>query len=158
MKKKINKLTLAAMIAACYVALCYIFAFCSSGTIQVRVAEALCVLPYFTPAAIPGLTVGCLVSNLLTGCMPLDVVFGTLATLLGAIGSYVLRKQKWLVALPPMIANTLIVPQVLKHVYGAPEAVGFITVTVFIGEAISVGILGNVLLHVLDKKKFFNLL
>ena len=80
--KKVLRITQAAMIAAIYVVLTvFISAFnLASGAIQVRISEALTILPVFTPEAIPGLFLGCLISNLVTGCMPLDVVFGSLAT------------------------------------------------------------------------------
>ena len=147
----ITFLTHSAIIAAAYVALTLLFAFCASGTIQVRVSEALCVLPYFTPAAIPGLAIGCLIANILTGSVLWDVVFGSLATLIGAVFSYLLRKRKWLVPIPPIVANVLIIPQVLKYVYGASEAVPFLMMTVGIGEVVSVGILGMLLLFALEK-------
>ena len=119
--KKVLLIVQAALIAAIYVVLTYfISAFnLASGAIQVRISEALTILPVFTPAAIPGLFIGCLLSNLLTGCMPLDVVFGSLATLIGACGTYALRKHKWLAPLPPIVANTVIVPFVLAYVYMA---------------------------------------
>ena len=141
----------AALIAAIYVVLTYfISAFhLASGAIQVRISEALTVLPYFTPAAIPGLAVGCLLSNLLTGCLPMDVVFGSLATLIGAFGSYLLRQYKWLVPLPPIIANTLIVPFVLAYVYGVEGSIPFFMLTVGIGEVISCYLLGGILLKAL---------
>ncbi|MBE6563650.1 MAG: QueT transporter family protein [Ruminococcaceae bacterium] len=158
MKKKTKNITHVGVIAAAYTALTCAFAFAASGVIQVRVSEALCILPYFTPYAIPGVTLGCLFSNIITGAMTFDVIFGTLATLIGAIGSYLLRKWKWAVPIPPIVANTLIVPQVLKLVYGVPEAVPFLMLTVGIGEIISVGILGMILLFALEKhrKKLFD--
>lgn len=118
MQKNTNKIIFicqAAMIAALYVVLTYaINAFnLASGAIQVRVSEALTILPFFTPAAIPGLVIGCFIANLSTGAVILDVIFGTLATLLGALGTYALRKYKWLAPLPPIISNTIIVPWVL---------------------------------------------
>lgn len=119
MQKNTNKIIFicqAAMIAALYVVLTYaINAFnLASGAIQVRVSEALTILPFFTPAAIPGLVIGCFIANLSTGAVILDVIFGTLATLLGALGTYALRKYKWLAPLPPIISNTIIVPWVLR--------------------------------------------
>ena len=160
MKKKTNIMSLvtAAMIAALYVVLSFaINAFgLASGAIQVRVSEALTILPYFTPAAIPGLTIGCLLFNLLSGAAILDVVFGTLATLLGAIVSYFLGKtakkiswMKFLVPLPPILSNAFIVPWVLKTAYGLEDAYWYLAVTVGIGEIISCGILGMVLLYAL---------
>lgn len=151
--KKVLFMTEAAIIAAIYVVLVFAFAPISFSAIQARIAEALTILPFFTPAAIPGVTIGCLLSNLLTGADVLDVIFGSLATLLGAIGSYLLRKNKYLVPLPPIIANTLIVPWILRYAYGVPDAIPFLMLTVGIGEIIACGILGMVLLFTLDKYK-----
>ena len=144
-------LTQAALIAAVYVVMCVVFAPISYGEVQVRVAEALVILPYFTPAAIPGLFIGCLLSNLIGGSILMDVVFGSLATLLGAVGSYYLRKNKVLVLLPPIIANTLIVPFVLYYGYGVPLPIPFMMLTVGIGEVIAVAVLGTILLNVLNR-------
>lgn len=151
--KKAQFITQAAMIAALYVVLT-MFANglgLANYAIQVRFSEALTILPYFTPAAIPGLTAGCLISNLLTGCMPLDVVFGSLATLLGAVGSYMLRKWKWAVPIPPIIANTLIVPFVLSYVYQFEGSIPYFMLTVGIGEMISCGVLGMIFMGILNK-------
>ncbi len=143
----------AAMIAALYVVLTFIAnAFgLANYAIQVRFSEALTILPFFTPAAIPGLFVGCMLSNILTGCMPLDVVFGSLATLIGACGAYALRKYKWLTPLPPIVANTIIVPFVLAYVYRFEGSIPYFMLTVGIGEVISCGILGMILLFSLQK-------
>ena len=152
-KKNVIRLTQAAMIAAIYVVLTYfISAFgLASGAIQVRISEALTILPVFTPAAIPGLFVGCLLSNLLTGCMALDVIFGSIATLIGAVGTYLLRKTKFALTLPPVISNAIIVPIVLKNVYGLQDAAWYLVLTVGAGEVISVCILGMILKKVLWK-------
>lgn len=151
--KKVLFTTQAAMIAALYVALTMLANALglANHAIQVRFSEALTILPYFTPAAIPGLTIGCVISNLLTGCMPLDVVFGSCATLLGAVGTYLLRKYKWAAPLPPIIANTIIVPFILAYVYRAEGTIPYFMLTVGIGEVISCGILGMILLGVLEK-------
>ena len=96
MKKKgmsVKFITQAAVIAAIYVVLVVIFNYISFGPVQFRIAEALTILPYFTPAAIPGLFVGCIIANILGGAIVWDVVFGSIATLIGAIGTYLLRKQ-----------------------------------------------------------------
>ena len=153
--KKVLRITQAAMIAAIYVVLTvFVSAFnLASGAIQVRISEALTILPVFTPAAIPGLFVGCLISNLVTGCMPLDVVFGSLATLIGACGTYALRKHKWLAPLPPIVANTIVVPFVLRYVYLAEGTIPFFMLTVGIGEVISCYLLGSILHRVLDRYK-----
>lgn len=187
--KKVLFITQAAVIAAVYFVLTYfISAFdLASGAIQVRISEALCVLPFFTPAAIPGLFLGCLLSNLLTGCIIWDVVFGSFATLIGALGTWLISgrprqgkigvshggsadthrgikdahsgtvvsagKNKWLAPLPPIAANTLIIPFVLYYAYRFPGSVPYFMLTVGIGEVISCGILGLVLLNVLNRYK-----
>lgn len=143
----------AAVIAALYVVLTYLaslLGLSGQGLIQVRFSEMLCILPYFTSAAIPGLTLGCLLANILTGALPLDIVFGTLATLLGAIGSWLLRKYRFLTPLPPIVANTVIVPFVLRYAYELPDAFWLLFVTVGAGEIISVGVLGTMLLLSLE--------
>ncbi len=141
-----------AMIAAIYVVLTLVFAPFSYGEVQVRISEALTILPLFTPAAIPGLFVGCLISNILGGCVLPDIIFGSLATLIGAIGTYMLRRQnKFLAPLPPIIANVLIVPFVLRYAYQVPLPIPFMMLTVGIGEVISCGVLGMVLHTALNK-------
>ncbi|MCR4590624.1 MAG: QueT transporter family protein [Lachnospiraceae bacterium] len=146
------RITQAAMIAAIYVVLTVVIsAFnLASGVIQVRISEALTILPVFTNAAVPGLFVGCLISNLITGCAPFDVIFGSIATLIGAVGTYLLRKKsRFLAPLPPIIANTLIVPFVLRYVYNIPDSIPFFMLTVGIGEIISCGFIGMILYHAL---------
>lgn len=162
----VKALVQAAMIAAIYVVLTLLAnAFgLANYAIQVRFSEALTILPFFTPAAVPGLFVGCLLSNILTGCLPLDVVFGSLATLLGAFGTYFLGKRhtasavqghpshyKFLAPLPPIIANTLVVPYVLAYVYQFEGSILYFMLTVGAGEMISCGILGLMLLCSLEK-------
>ena len=102
------KVAQGAIIAALYVVLTVIFAPISFGEMQVRISEALTILPMFTPAAIPGLFVGCVLGNLLGGAIPVDVIFGSLATLIGAVGGYLLRKNRWLVPLPTVLSNAVI--------------------------------------------------
>lgn len=151
-ENKVLFMTQAAMIAAVYVVLCVAFAPVSYGPIQARIAEAMTILPYFTPAAIPGLFIGCLIANLLGGSIMLDVVFGSLATLLGAVGTYLLRKKNhFLAPLPPILANTLIVPFVLRYGYGEPLSIPFLMGTVGIGEVLVCGLFGMVLLLVLER-------
>ena len=143
----------AAIIAALYVVLTLIANALglANYAIQVRFSEALTILPYFTPAAIPGLFVGCILSNILTGCVPLDILFGSLATLLGAIFTYKLRKWKFITPLPPIIFNMLLVPPVLAFVYNFEGTLFYFTITVGIGEIISCGVLGIMLLLLLEK-------
>lgn len=140
-----------AAIAALYVVLTGLVAPIAFGPVQFRVSEALCVLPYFTVAAVPGVTIGCLLSNLLYGAAMLDVIFGTVATLIGAVVSYRIRKQKWLVCVPPILSNTIIIPWVLRYAYGSADLIPVAMVTVGIGEVLAVGVIGNVLLLALEK-------
>ena len=141
------------MIAALYVVLTFVAnAFgLASGAIQVRLSEALAVLPFFTPAAIPGLYIGCLLANLLTGGCLLDILVGSLASLIGALGAYALRKWKWLVPIPTILANAIIVPFVLIFGYGIADVWWYLVITVGIGELISCGFLGMILLLILKK-------
>lgn len=152
MKKQVLFLTQAGVIAALYVVLTLLAnAFgLANHPIQVRFSEALTVLPFFTPAAIPGVTLGCLISNIITGCAIPDIIFGTLASLIGAVGTYLLRKSKWFAPIPPIVANTVIVPFVLLYAYGM-EPLWLSFITVGIGEIISCGVLGMVLLNVLSR-------
>lgn len=145
----------AAIIAAMYVVLTYLtnLAGLASGVIQVRISEALTVLPVFTPAAVPGLFLGCLLANILTGCAALDVVFGSLATLIGAVGTRLVgKKNKYLAPVPPIIANTLIIPFVLAYVYHFDGSILYFMLTVGAGELISCGLLGTLLTYALSKR------
>lgn len=151
--KKVIYITQAGVIAGLYVILTLL----ANGlglanyAIQVRFSEALTILPFFTPSAIPGLFIGCLLSNILTGCAPMDVVFGSLATLAGAVGTYLLRKHKWMAPVPPIVANMIVVPLVLAYVYRFEGSLIFFAVTVGVGEIISCGVFGMALLNVLNK-------
>lgn len=150
---KVLYLTQAAMIAALYVVLTQlarVFGL-DSHAIQLRFSEALTILPFFTPAAIPGLFIGCLLANFFAGCLPWDIVFGSLATLIGALGSYALRKHKWLVSLPPILSNTLIIPLILSYVYDFEGAIPYFMLTVGVGEFLSCGVLGMFFLFALEK-------
>ncbi len=145
------------LIAALYVALTYLSALLglSSGVIQFRLSEALCVLAVLMPEAIPGLTVGCFIANLVTGCAIWDVIFGSIATLIGALGAYLLRRvrYRWLTTLPTVIANSLIVPGVLILVYGEKGAYLFFMMTVMLGEVVCATLLGTVILYYLEKMR-----
>ena len=122
----------------------------ANGQIQIRLSEALTVLPVFTSAAIPGLFVGCLLSNIVSGAALPDIILGSLATLIGAFGTKFLKSNKYLAVLPPIAANTVIIPLLLYYVYGiVPLWLSFITV--FAGELISAGVLGIILHNSLNK-------
>lgn len=157
----VKHLTVGAIIAALYVVLTYVSSFfgLASGVIQLRLAEALSVLPLFLPGAAMGLTVGCLLANILTACLPLDVVFGTLATALGAVCCRLIGKSKlrlkakvWLAPVPNIVFNTLIVPFVLVWVYQVEEVLPFLFLTVGVGEILSSGVLGYGLITLFDKR------
>ena len=158
-KSKTFFIAQAGIIAALYAALCIVLAPISYSVFQVRVAEALCILPYFTPAAIPGLTIGCLVANIY-GSGIFDIIFGTLATLIGAFGSYALRKHKFLVPIPPIVANTVIIPFIIKYASVDPvtgesvaisDTIPFLMMSIAVGEIIAVGLLGIALMLALEK-------
>ena len=154
---KTQFITMAGVIAAAYVVLTFIAQTVglASGAIQFRLSEVLTILPMFTTAAIPGLAVGCVIANILTGCALWDVVFGSIATLLGALGTHFLKKTEnpYLGCLPPIISNMLIVPAVLMKVYGAPESYWYLMLTVGIGEVVCCGVLGVIFYKVIKKRK-----
>lgn len=169
MEKKTNYLgakfiAQGAIIAALYVVLTYlssVFGLSGTNLVQFRLSEVLTVLPFFTPAAIPGITIGCLVSNLITNCAPWDIVFGTLASLLGAVGTYLLRKHRFAAPVPPILANTLIVPFVVYYCYGLDQTLAAYPVwmallitagCVFLGEFVCCGVLGTLLQTLLIKR------
>ena len=141
----------AGIIAALYTVLTVMVAAVNlaSGAIQFRVSEALCVLPFFTPAAVPGVILGCLISNFVTGSAVPDIIFGTLATAIGAVFSYKLRNHRFLVTLPPVVANMLIIPFVLKFAYGIPGSIPFFMVTVGAGEVLACVLVGSILISAL---------
>ncbi len=152
--KKVLFVTQAAMIAAIYVVLGVVFAAFGTKAIQVRLAEALTILPVFTGAAIPGLFVGCLLGNALAGGILPDVIFGSLATLIGAVGTRKLGKvHPILGTLPPILANTIVVPLVLRYGYGEPLPIPYMMLTVGIGEVLSCGVLGMILYYALKPMK-----
>ena len=152
--KSILFISQSAIIAALYVVLTVLANALglASMPVQLRFSEALTILPVFTPAAIPGLFIGCVISNFLSNAIIWDVVFGSLATLIGALGTYFLRRFKVLPLLPPILANTLIVPFVLVYAYGIEGTVPFFMLTVGLGELISCGVLGYLLRKALEKK------
>ena len=154
---KTQYLTMAGLIAAIYVVLTFVAqsAGLASGAIQFRISEVLTILPMFTTAAIPGLTVGCVLANILTGCALWDVVFGSFATFLGALGTHLLRKtgNPYLGCIPPILSNMLIVPAVLMKVYGAAESYWYLMLTVGIGEIVCCGVLGVIFYKLVKKRK-----
>ena len=160
--KRVLYLTEGAAIAAIYVVLCQIFAPISFRDVQVRIAEGLTILPFFTSAAIPGLFVGCVLGNLLGGAMPVDIIFGSLATLIGALGTWAIgrwirrkhpasHRMKFLLPVPPILANALIIPFILYYGYGITVPIPIQIATVGAGEILSCGVIGMIILFALEK-------
>jgi len=148
-KFRLRYIVEAAIIAAMYAVLTIINPW-SSGEIQVRISEALTVLPYFTPAAVPGLFIGCLTANIFVGAGIYDIVFGSLTTFIAAFISYKI-KTKLLVPLPPVVLNAVVVAYVLKVTVGAPllATMGFVA----FGQLIACYGLGYPLMIYLDKNR-----
>ena len=148
------------MIAALYVALTYLASLfgLDKGAIQFRISEMLCILPAFLPEATLGLTIGCILANLLTGCLALDILFGSIATLIGAIGARLLRhlpiKFAWLIPVPTILANAIIVPFVIKYVYMTEGFYWLFFLTVGLGELVCAGIAGTMLYYSIKKSRF----
>ncbi len=153
---KTKYISTSAIIAALYIVLTMVSNALglASGAVQIRISEALCILPVFTPAAVPGLFAGCIISNIIAGGNIFDIIFGSLATLIGAIGTLKLKNHKYLALIPPIVSNTIIVPIILCYAYGINQALYFVMFTVGIGEVISCGVLGMVLLKAMEKYKF----
>ena len=157
--QKIKAITRAAIVAALYVALTHLCNLLglASGAVQVRFSEALCILPFFIPSSVVGLFIGCIIANLTTGAALWDVIFGSLATLIGAYFASKI-KNKYLIPVPTVIANTIIVPFVILFCYTDKSAWTVPTyllgvVGVFVGEVISAYILGIILFSALNKHK-----
>lgn len=155
MKLSTKFIATSGIIAAVYLVLTLFSSFfgMSSGPIQFRLSETLCILPCFTPAAIPGLFVGCLLGNIIAGGAILDIIFGSLATLIGAFGTYLLRRNKWLAVIPPILANALIIPFVLSYGYGFTEGFWYFFATIGASEIISAGVFGVGLYGILKKNE-----
>ena len=153
--KTLRTLTQGGAVAAAYVLLTLISALfgLDKGAVQLRLSEALTILPCFFPAAVPGLVVGCLLANIVTGAVLWDIVAGSLATLVGAIGTRLLRKNRWLACLSPIVANIVIITPVLMFAYGLPGGFFLLGAGVGAGEVLSCGVLGQVLYSALDKRR-----
>lgn len=160
---QVKSLARAGMIAAIYAALTLIFVPISFNAVQFRISEAMTVLPMLLPEAVPGLAVGCLVANILgcaVGCAALpDVIGGTLATLIAAILTRMLRKKPVLAMASPVVINGLIVGPLVYFCYEYKSifslgALSFTVFTVTLGEAVVVAILGTLLIKVLPRIKW----
>ncbi len=168
-RRRIRRMAEGAIIAALYVALTWASNLIglANGAVQVRLSEALCVLGFFTPAAVPGLFVGCLLANLTMAAPLWDIIGGSMATLLGVLGGWALgvaarqlltnghrlggNLLKVLIPLPTVLANTVIIPLVLVYAYGMEGALPLFMLSVGLGEIVSAWFLGLVLLLALEK-------
>jgi uncharacterized membrane protein len=148
-------ITKAAIVASLYVVLTGVSALfgLDKGVIQFRLSEVLCILPFISFAAVPGVTIGCALSSLLFAANPFDILFGSIATLIGAVFTYTLRKKSiYLAILPPIISNTVIIPFIIKFAYGINGMLPYFALTVFAGELVCCGILGIILYKSLPKR------
>ena len=157
---KIRRLVQASLIAAVYTALCMIlhpisFGF---GGVELRVSEALSLLPMMTPAAVPGLFVGCLLSNLLGGATMLDVVFGSLTTLAAAVLTRKWRSRPLLAALPPVLMNAVVIGALLRYAYGVAMPLGLCLASIGRGQAAACYAIGLPLMKLFRRmpKKYFS--
>ena len=151
--QSVRKLAQGAVIAALYVVLTIIFAPISFGAVQVRIAEIMTIMPLFTPAAIPGLFLGCVLANLLGGAIIWDVIFGSIATLIGAALGYMLRKNRWLVPIPAIVSNTIIVPLVLRYGYAIDMPLYLMAIYIALGEIVGCYLLGELFASLLLKHR-----
>lgn len=153
MKKNLTKLTRSAIIASLYIVLTLLSnAFgLSSGVFQLRLSEALTLLPVIFPESVWGLFVGCIISNTITGCIVWDIIFGSLATLIGAYFTLKLKNHRFLASLAPVVSNAIIVPFVLKYAYNLSNAWWVMCLTVAAGEFIACCILSPLIVNKLEK-------
>lgn len=149
-RRNTKNLCLSALIAALYAALTLAFQPISYGA---RISEALTLLPVLFPQAVPGLTLGCLISNLFNpmGATVYDVVFGTLATLIAAVITWRMRASIWVRALPPVLCNAVIVGLVLTYAYGI-DMLWMNMLTVGLGEAVVCYVLGVPMIKLLSRQ------
>lgn len=156
---ELRKLVRAALIAAVYVVLCVTLAPFSYGPVQVRVSEALTLLPVLCPEAVVGVAAGCFLANALTG-VPADMVVGTLATLLAALATRRLRRVRFrglalVPSLPPVVFNALIVGVMLTLLYSPASSPAIVYLaniaSVGAGQLISCSVLGVALIWAIEK-------
>lgn len=154
MNTQLRKVLQNAVYAAIYVALCYVFQPISFVAIQVRIAEALCILPIFDDMAIISITIGCFLSNILLSS-PLDAIFGTLATFIGLLCiKFIKIDNFFLKMLPTILSNAIIIPFVIKFGFGDTMPLWLLSITIAIGEIIAVYVMGYILYRALKNTKF----
>lgn len=156
MNKDLRRVLQNAVYAALYVALCYVFQPISFGAIQVRIAEALCILPLFDDMAIVSISVGCFLSNiLLSGAI--DAIFGTLATFIGLLLIKFIKVNNFAVKmLPTVLSNAIIIPFVLRFAFGETMPLWLLAISIAAGEIVSVYGLGYILYEALKKSNLMN--
>ena len=147
--KNVMYLVTGAVIAALYAVLTVFLPFTAAGSVEFRFSEALTLLPVLTPAAIPGLTVGCFLANILSPVGWMDMVFGTLATLIAAVLTRKFRKNLYLAALMPVLSNAIIIGIMLHVAFGEPLWMSMLTVGA--GEALACFVLGIPLVKALER-------
>lgn len=157
MNKKTLAVSKAALTAALYVTLACLANSLglASGAVQLRLSEALCVFPVFGFSFVPGVTVGCLIFNLLFSGNILDIIFGTLATFIGALCALAFKNHKYLAFIPTVISNTVIIPFVIAYGFmdGNLSTYPIVALGIFVGEFLSCGVIGNFLLKLIEKYK-----
>ena len=155
MKQNLKLITRAAVVAALYIVLTLVANMLglANGAIQVRLSEALTLLPVLFAESVWGLFVGCLISNIITGCVIWDIICGSLATLIGAYVTLKLKNHRFLASLAPVVSNAVIVPFVLKYAYGVGDAWWFMVITVAIGEIITCVFFAPLVVKALEKHK-----
>lgn len=160
-RMSVNAIVRCGLVAAIYVSLCLILQPLSFGAVQVRAAEVLVLLPVFGPEYIVGVTLGCFLANLVAS-LPVDALFGTLATMLAGFATYAFRhfRNRWLCvipALPPIIFNAVIVGLEISFYFGdgaaAVPAIALNMVSVGLGEVVSCLILGGALVRLIEKNR-----
>lgn len=144
-----------ALIACIYTLLSLVTAPISFSIFQIRLSESLCVLPIFGFSNIWGITIGCALTNFLMFGNIIDVIFGTFATFIGAIGTHYFRKNYILAVACPILSNAIILPIVFKYAYGLDKAIWFFFIQTFVSQIIAIGLIGKI---VVKLAKSFNIM
>lgn len=155
MNKDLRRILQNAVYAALYVALCYVFQPISFAAIQIRIAEALCILPLFDDMAIISISIGCFLSNLLLSGI-IDAIFGTLATVIGLICIKLIKVDNFFIKMTPtVLSNAIIIPFVLRFAFGETMPLWLMAISIAAGEIVSVFVLGFILYNALKRMKIF---
>ena len=150
-----KQLVQGAVIAALYTVLTLLLPATTAGTVEFRISEALTMLAALTPSAIPGLAIGCVLANVMHGAIILDIVFGSLATLLAAVMTFLTRKNIFVAAIWPAVFNGLIIGPLLKYAYHLDASLIVLILSVAAGEAVICYLLGIPLVKGLARTNIF---